>query len=233
MGTAANARSLGFKLPAAGKTGTTNDFKDAWFVGFTTSITCGVWVGFDQPTTIIPHGYGSALALPVWTQAMNAAAERYPAQDFKAPVVTQQATVCSISNAIATSGCVAAGTAYEIDLPVEKIPKGICKVHGGNPTLLGRRVEQIQEQVKEVPRSIFRSFKRFFGGGTTTTDGEEVAWDTIKQKLLEIIAKEDKSNPLSDVSILALLRSLLGLDGLLGLITGSRRENGGTRRDGR
>ena len=53
-GTAASARSLGFKLPAAGKTGTTNDFKDAWFVGFTTSITCGVWVGFDQPTTIIP-----------------------------------------------------------------------------------------------------------------------------------------------------------------------------------
>ena len=57
-GTAASARSLGFKLPAAGKTGTTNDFKDAWFVGFTSSITCGVWVGFDQPTTIIPRGYG-------------------------------------------------------------------------------------------------------------------------------------------------------------------------------
>ena len=52
-GTAASARSLGFKLPAAGKTGTTNDFKDAWFVGFTSSLTCGVWVGFDQPATII------------------------------------------------------------------------------------------------------------------------------------------------------------------------------------
>ncbi len=164
-GTAASARSLGFKLPAAGKTGTTNDFKDAWFVGFTSSLTCGVWVGFDQPTTIIPHGYGSALALPVWTQVMNKTSERYPAETFRAPVATQQATVCSISNAIATSGCVAAGTAYEIDLPVDKIPRGTCKVHGGNPTLLGRRMEQIQEKVKEAPRSIFRSFKRFFGGG--------------------------------------------------------------------
>src|SRR5436305_3094924 len=70
-GTAASARSLGFRLPAAGKTGTTNDYKDAWFLGYTTTLTCGVWVGFDQPTTIIPHGYGAALALPVWTQVMS------------------------------------------------------------------------------------------------------------------------------------------------------------------
>src|SRR5881398_2644063 len=73
-GTAASARSLGFSLPAAGKTGTTNDYKDAWFLGYTSTLTCGVWVGFDQPTTIIPHGYGAALALPVWVQVMNKAA---------------------------------------------------------------------------------------------------------------------------------------------------------------
>src|SRR6202022_4559262 len=57
-GTAASARSLGFNLPAAGKTGTTNDYKDAWFMGYTSTLTCGVWVGFDQPVTIIPRGYG-------------------------------------------------------------------------------------------------------------------------------------------------------------------------------
>src|SRR5438128_5009710 len=66
-GTAASARSLGFKLPAAGKTGTTNDYKDAWFVGYTSTLTCGVWVGFDQHATIVDRGYGAALALPVWT----------------------------------------------------------------------------------------------------------------------------------------------------------------------
>ncbi len=164
-GTAASSRSLGFKLPAAGKTGTTNDFKDAWFVGFTSSMTCGVWVGFDQPTTIIPHGYGAALALPVWTQVMSKASDRYPAEPFKSPVALQEATVCSISNALATSGCVAAGTAYTIDLPVDKVPSGYCQAHGGSPTLLGRRVEEMQQKVKAVPRSIFQSFKRFFGGG--------------------------------------------------------------------
>jgi len=163
-GTAASSRSLGFNLPAAGKTGTTNDFKDAWFVGFTSSMTCGVWVGFDQPTTIIPRGYGAALALPVWTQVMLKSADRYPAEKLKPPVATQEATVCSISNAIATTGCVAANTAYEIELPISRIPRGVCKVHGGSPTVLGRRVD-IPQELKKVPRSIFQSFKRFFGGG--------------------------------------------------------------------
>ena len=84
-GTAASARSLGFNKPAAGKTGTTNDFKDAWFIGYTQSLTCGVWVGLDKPKTIIPKGYGSALALPVWVEFMNAAsAKKYPAAPFEA-----------------------------------------------------------------------------------------------------------------------------------------------------
>ncbi|HKF94207.1 MAG TPA: penicillin-binding transpeptidase domain-containing protein, partial [Gammaproteobacteria bacterium] len=119
-GTAASARSLGFKLPAAGKTGTTNDYKDAWFVGYTSTLTCGVWVGFDQPTTIIPHGYGAALALPVWTQLMNKASQHYPAEPLRAPMQLQHANVCSTSNQLATSGCMAAGTAYDIELPADK-----------------------------------------------------------------------------------------------------------------
>ncbi len=165
QGTAASSRSLGFNLPAAGKTGTTNDFKDAWFLGFTSSITCGVWVGFDQPVPIMAHGYGSALALPVWTEVMKKAAERYPAQPLQPTVALQRATVCSISNAIATSGCVAAGTAYEIDLPVAEIPRGFCQVHGGSPTQLGQRMEQLGRKVQQAPKSIIESFKHFFGGG--------------------------------------------------------------------
>jgi RNA polymerase sigma-54 factor len=58
----------------------------------------------------------------------------------------------------------------------------------------------VDDKWVQTPRGIF-ALKRFFGGGTTTADGEEVAWDTIKQKLLEIIAKEDKSSPLSDEEI--------------------------------
>jgi penicillin-binding protein 1A len=82
-GTAAGARSLGWTRPAAGKTGTTNDFHDAWFVGYTRSLTCGVWVGFDRQQTIQAHGYGAALALPIWVEAMNAAPpQRYPSPDM-------------------------------------------------------------------------------------------------------------------------------------------------------
>jgi penicillin-binding protein 1A len=82
-GTAAGARSLGWTRPAAGKTGTTNDYHDAWFVGYTRSLTCGVWVGFDHQQTIQARGYGAALALPIWVEAMNAApTQRYPAPDL-------------------------------------------------------------------------------------------------------------------------------------------------------
>src|SRR5207245_9329848 len=82
-GTAASARSLGFSLPAAGKTGTTNDYKAAWFLGYTSTLTSGGWVGFDEPVTIIPHSYGAGLALPVWSQVMNKAVDRYPAQELR------------------------------------------------------------------------------------------------------------------------------------------------------
>ena len=83
-GSAASARSvLGFKKVAAGKTGTTDNYQDAWFVGYTTSLTCGVWVGFDKPQKTVPQGYGSALALPVWAAVMDAApGARYPAGDL-------------------------------------------------------------------------------------------------------------------------------------------------------
>ena len=131
-GTAAEAASLGFKKPGAGKTGTTNEFHDAWFVGYTTSLTCGVWVGFDRPQTIMSKGYGAALALPVWCQVMNkAAAERYPAKDFKPPESLKRVRVCAFSNELATDGCEAAGTAYTIDLPASRVPTLTCTEHGG------------------------------------------------------------------------------------------------------
>jgi penicillin-binding protein 1A len=83
-GTAAAAREKGFKKPAGGKTGTTDDYKDAWFVGFTSSLTAGVWVGFDRPQRTVAQGYGATMALPVWIEVINAASEqRYPAMAFR------------------------------------------------------------------------------------------------------------------------------------------------------
>jgi penicillin-binding protein 1A len=163
-GTAASARSLGFKLPAAGKTGTTNDYKDAWFVGYTSTLTCGVWVGFDQPTTIVPHGYGAALALPVWTQVMNKASRQYPAEQLQPTMPIQRATVCSISNQLATTGCMAAGTAYDIDLPVDKIPIAACQVHGGAQWPFAQQFQNAPQKATTFPNRLFRSFRRLFGG---------------------------------------------------------------------
>jgi penicillin-binding protein 1A len=163
-GTAASARSLGWRLPAAGKTGTTNDYKDAWFVGYTSTVTCGVWIGFDQPVTIAPRGYGAALALPIWVQVMNKAAQHYPPQPLQPTMPIQRAMVCSISNHLATSGCQAAGTAYEIDLPVDKIPAQSCEVHGGDE-IFTQKFEDVGRKAGKLPGRLFQSLRRLFGGG--------------------------------------------------------------------
>lgn len=129
-GTAAKAAQLGWKKPGAGKTGTTNDFHDAWFVGCTTSLTCGVWVGMDRPQTIMEKGYGSALALPVWVDVMNSAPEQvYPARAFEAPVQMMKARLCASTGMMATQGCEQAHTAYDAELPANRMPKSRCSAH--------------------------------------------------------------------------------------------------------
>jgi len=71
--------------PLGGKTGTTNDFTDAWFVGFSPSITCGVWVGFDEKKTLGNKETGAAAALPIWIDFMRVALQGHESEDFAAP----------------------------------------------------------------------------------------------------------------------------------------------------
>ena len=72
-GTGAGARRMGVQGPVGGKTGSTNDYRDAWFVGFSSSVVVGVWVGFDQPQTIREGGSGARMALPIWAGFMRRA----------------------------------------------------------------------------------------------------------------------------------------------------------------
>ena len=82
-GTGAGARAAGFALDAAGKTGTTNDLRDAWFVGFTPELLTVVWVGLDDN---LPLGLsGSQAALPIWTAFMSRALAGRPSIPFQAP----------------------------------------------------------------------------------------------------------------------------------------------------
>ena len=104
-GTAWSARREGFTLPAAGKTGTTNDYRDAWFVGYTPKIVTGVWVGYDTPRTIIANGYAAELAVPIWARFMKTATRNDEPEWFKAPSDVTSATICRLSGALATDSC--------------------------------------------------------------------------------------------------------------------------------
>ena len=104
-GTGARARGLGFTLPAAGKTGTTNEYHDAWFVGFTPSLVAGVWVGLDQPKTILPNGFAGDVAVPLWTSFMKAATKGNKPQWLRTPAGITTAPVCRMSGQLARRAC--------------------------------------------------------------------------------------------------------------------------------
>jgi penicillin-binding protein 1A len=79
-GTAAGSVwGAGFHLPAGGKTGTTNDGTNVWFIGYTADLVAGVWMGFDRPQKIMPDAQGGRLAAPAWTQFMSEVYRRKPA----------------------------------------------------------------------------------------------------------------------------------------------------------
>jgi penicillin-binding protein 1A len=104
-GTAWQARRVGFTLPAAGKTGTTNDYHDAWFVGYTPKLVSGVWVGYDQPRTIVADGYAGDLAVPIWGRFMKGATEGDDATWFRAPATVKGVDICRISGKRPIDGC--------------------------------------------------------------------------------------------------------------------------------
>jgi penicillin-binding protein 1B len=100
-GTGAGAKRMGVDFPAAGKTGTTEDFHDAYFVGYTPALVTGVWVGFDQPRSLgLP---GAEAALPAWAHFMADVAPR--GVDFPVPPGITFATIDPTSGGLATSAC--------------------------------------------------------------------------------------------------------------------------------
>ena len=131
-GTAASVTRLGFDKPCGGKTGTTNDFKDAWFAGYTSNLTCAVWVGFDTPQKTIHGGYGSALSLPVWVDIMKTADRLgYKAGKLNSKSNLVKMELCRHSGKRATTGCHTAGTAYQDYVPADiALPANdLCPLH--------------------------------------------------------------------------------------------------------
>ncbi len=130
-GTGNRVRTLGYKAPCAGKTGTTDDYKDAWFAGYTGTLTCAVWVGMDRPEKIINRGYGSTLAAPIWTDVMKTAGQLgYATPEFK-PFQLKRAQLCRWSAKRATRGCDYHRSSYTADIPADMLPaeNDFCAVH--------------------------------------------------------------------------------------------------------
>ncbi len=125
-GTGATARRKGFKHPAAGKTGTSNDYKDAWFVGFTPNLLTAVWVGFDEAASM--GLAGSEAALPIWTDFMRQVLADTPHDSFDVPPGVVLVDVDKKNGKIARPEC--PKQVREAFLEGEE-PHESCDEHGG------------------------------------------------------------------------------------------------------
>ncbi len=141
------------KIPAAGKTGTAYDFTDALFAGYDSNFTCAVWAGFDKPQKIYRGAFGRELALPVWVDIMNAAAEHNPPREIKQPTSAsgglKQVEICSRSGLLATDKCydgiktangdtVQRRTTYMEIATQSQVPTEPCNIHGEPRARLAR-----------------------------------------------------------------------------------------------
>jgi len=131
-GTGARARQEGFLLPAGGKTGTTNDYKDAWFVGFTPTLVAGVWAGFDDPRPVAPNGYATGLVVPIWAKFMRAATSGSPGTWLDTPDDVVSVEVCRRSGLKPTDGCAHDEDGVGFDYFRRGTePQEWCDLHGG------------------------------------------------------------------------------------------------------
>jgi 1A family penicillin-binding protein len=127
-GTGAPARVLGVRGPIGGKTGTTDDYRDAWFVGFSSAVVAGVWVGFDQPAPIGRDAYGARVALPIWADFMKRTARQLPAREFRVPAGLQGEELCNASYLQPVEGC---PTYTEYFKEGDAVPSALCPIHRG------------------------------------------------------------------------------------------------------
>jgi penicillin-binding protein 1A len=138
-GTGASARALGVGFNVGGKTGTTNEFKDAWFVGFSSSLAAGVWVGYDQPATIGREAYGARVALPIWAEFMREAARVFRPGRFRPPDTLRQVPLCKMSYLQPLEDC---PVYTEYFKPGQAAPSRLCPLHSGS---LRQRAERAVE----------------------------------------------------------------------------------------
>ncbi len=124
-GTAKTAKQLGIDFPCAGKTGTTSEYRDSWFVGYTTDLLVLVWVGFDnnEPTQLS----GAQGALTLWTKFFNRVRPWMNPEPFLVPQGVQERLICTASGQLAGPACPDKKTEFFLD---ERVPGEYCTIHG-------------------------------------------------------------------------------------------------------
>ncbi len=127
-GTGKAARAAGFERDAAGKTGTSNDARDAWFIGFTPNLVAGVWVGYDDNT---PIGLtGGAAAAPIWGEFMRCSSSYLPNSPLVAPASVSFVEIDAASGGRATSECPESERITEVFVRGTE-PSEVCPLHPG------------------------------------------------------------------------------------------------------
>ena len=153
-GTGSAARTYGVHGAIGGKTGTTNDYRDAWFIGFNSSVVVGVWVGYDQPQRIREGGSGARIALPIWADFMRRTARRLPAQPFAPPDGMRSQELCRISYLRPLDDC---PTYTEYFKNGDSVPTQLCPIHKGSLKQEAHRV--LQGVLSTIGKKIWGIFK--------------------------------------------------------------------------
>jgi membrane carboxypeptidase/penicillin-binding protein len=169
-GTGKGAARMGLDFPAAGKTGTTEDYRDAYFIGYTRQLVCGVWVGFDQPQDIgLP---GADAALPAWVEFMRDSV-RQPDLGFGPPPPgITMATIDPTSGGLATPSCPRVAT---LPFLSGTEPTQPCRLHGGiyaasTPPSMNQPVEPEPTAIARQPvpapatNNVLSAIGNFFSG---------------------------------------------------------------------
>ncbi len=127
-GTARSLKKFGMERPAAGKTGTTNDYRDAWFIGYTPKMVTGVWVGYDKPRPGGKGFTGGAVAAPIWERFMRSALKAEPALEFPTPEGVVSLVIDPATGYLATPDCPQRRAEFYI---MGSQPMSYCPKHGG------------------------------------------------------------------------------------------------------
>ena len=139
----ADALGLSTNMPLAGKSGTSYDFTDLWFVGYSSTVTCGVWVGFDKPQKVYRGAFGKDLALPIWAQVMSATLASFPPKSLLVPAGLKPVEICRSSGLMPAEACRKTPSLIVTEYATEaQLSNGLCDIHGGGVRNYSKDIDQ-------------------------------------------------------------------------------------------